>query len=136
MLVNRQRCEERARNIGWVPSSTLTTVEDEAKVGPGRLRFPVWVAIEVRQVGRRSEGTVQRRGEGQRARGSCVPVRRVHSQLLARASHDRGAVAKDEAVLASRLAVASARIVQGISLDASRAIDNAVLPRDKPAVRP
>jgi hypothetical protein len=45
-LVNRQRCEERAREQGLVPSATLRTVEDQVIVGPEAFDSRVWVALE------------------------------------------------------------------------------------------
>ena len=47
MLMNRQRCEARARSLGWVPDdgAHLATLEDDVTVGPAAFDTRIWVAI-------------------------------------------------------------------------------------------
>jgi hypothetical protein len=121
-LMNRQRCEERARSRGWLEQKNLTTVEDEVHVGPDAYDSRVWVALEAGRPGGGLEGHVFLFGAFLRR---CLLV------------HLSTAVPspKDEEVLASRLAVGSARIVKAITLDPLRTTDDANVPRDKPDIR-
>ncbi len=121
-LMNRHRCEERARARGWVPKATLTTVEDQVHVGPDAYDSRVWVAIDAGKEGAGVEGHVYLFGAFLRR---CLLVHLSTSVPSA----------KDEEVLASRLAIGSARIVKGIALDPPRTTDDAVVPRDKPEIR-
>jgi hypothetical protein len=138
-LMNRDRCEARARELGWVPEHraprrrradapppeaqpTLTTVEDKIETGPEAYDSRVWVAIDPGNGDGPVEGHVFLFGAFLRR---CLLVdyaTRVPSP-------------KDEAVLASRLAIAGARIVRGIAIDPPRTTDSATIPRDKPDVR-
>jgi hypothetical protein len=117
-LMNRQRCEQRARNIGWVPKAPLTTVDEEVIVGPDAYDSRVWIALEAGRPGGSVEGHVYLFGAFLRR---CLLV------------HLSTAVpsAKDEEVLATRLALARARILKGISLDPLRTTDDASVPKEK-----
>jgi len=124
-LMNRQRCEERAKARGWLPNaSSLTTVEDQVHVGPDAYDSRVWVALDAGMPGRGSavDGHVFLFGAFLR---KCLLVHLVTSV----------ASAKDEEVLASRLAVATARIIKAITVDPLRTTDDAIVPRDKPDIR-
>jgi hypothetical protein len=122
-LMNRQRCEERARAFGWLPrESTLTTVEDEVHVGPEAYDSRVWVAIDAAKPGGGVEGHVFLFGAFLRR---CLLVHLATTV----------ASAKDEEVLASRLAVGTARMVKAIAIDPPRTTDDAIVPRDKPNIR-
>jgi len=121
-LMNRHRCEERARARGWVPKSTLTTVEDEVHVGPDAYDSRVWVAIDAAKEGGGVEGHVYLFGAFLRR---CLLVHLSTSVPSA----------SDQAVLASRLAIGSTRIVKAITLDPPRTTDDANVPRDKPEIR-
>ena len=121
-LVNRQRCEERARARGWIAKSTLTTVEDQVHVGPGAYDSRVWVAIDAAKEGGGVEGHVYLFGAFLRR---CLLVHLATSVPSA----------TDQEVLASRLAVGNARIVKAITLDPPRTTDDAAIPRDKPEIR-
>ena len=121
-LMNRHRCEERARARGWVSSSALTTVEDQVHVGPDAYDSRVWVAIDAMQEGGGVEGHVYLFGAFLRR---CLLVHLSTSVPSAR----------DDEVLASRLAIGSARIVKAITLDPPRTTDGALVPRDKPDIR-
>ncbi|MBX3221245.1 MAG: hypothetical protein KF795_12050 [Labilithrix sp.] len=121
-LMNRQRCEERARARGWVMKPTLTTVEDQVTVGPDAYDSRVWVAIDAAGEGGKVEGHVFLFGAFLRR---CLLVHLSTSIPSP----------KDDEVLASRLAVGSARIVKAIAIDPLRTTDDAVVPRDKPDVR-
>ena len=121
-LVNRQKCEERARALGWVTSPTLTTVEDQATIGPEAYDSRIWVALDAAKPGGALEGHVYLFG---------AFIRRC---LLVHVS-TRIASAKDEDVLSERLALARARIIRGLTIDPPRVSDEATVPRDKPEIR-
>jgi hypothetical protein len=121
-LVNRAKCEARARNMGWVPGTTLTTVEDSVTVGPEGYDSRVWVAIDAARPAGALEGHVYLFGAFIRR---CLLV---HLET-------RVASAEHEAVLSSRLATAQARLVQALTLDPPRTQEDATVPRDKPDIR-
>lgn len=121
-LVHRHRCEERARALGLVPGGELTTVEDRVVVGPGALDSRLWVAIDAPTPGGEIEGHVFLFGASLRR---CLFV---HLRTTV-------ASAKEQEVLASRLAVASERIVGGIALDPPRTSDETSVRRDRPDIR-
>jgi hypothetical protein len=122
-LMNRQRCEERAKARSWMPkAATLTTVEDQVHVGPDAYDSRVWVAVDAVKEGGGVEGHVYLFGAFLRR---CLLVHLSTSVPSAR----------DEEVLASRLVIGSARIVKAITLDPPRTTDDAVIPRDKPEIR-
>lgn len=121
-LVNRQKCEERARALGWVTSPTLTTVEDQVTIGPEAYDSRIWVALDAAKPGGELEGHVFLFG---------AFIRRC---LLVHVS-TRVPSAKDEDVLSERLALSRARIVRGLTIDPPRVTDDATVPRDKPDIR-
>ncbi len=121
-LVNRQKCEARARALGWIPSTPLATVDDEATVGPETYDSRIWVALDVSHRGAGLDGHVYLFGA------------RVRQCLLVHVS-THVASAQEEDILSERLALARARIVRGLVLDATRTTDDAALPRSVPAVR-
>jgi hypothetical protein len=119
-LVNRAKCEERARARGWV-TGELTTVEDAVTVGPEAYDSRMWVALAVARPGAPLAGHVYLFGAF------------IRSCLLVHVTTDVPG-ANDEDVLSARLAVARARIVTGIRLDPPRTGDDGV-PRED-AARP
>jgi hypothetical protein len=121
-LVNRQKCEARARALGWVTSTTLTTVEDQATIGPEAYDSRIWVALDAAKPGGELEGHVYLFGAFIRR---CLLVH-VSTKVPS---------AKDEEVLSERLALARARIVRGLTLDPPRTTDDATVPRDKAEIR-
>jgi hypothetical protein len=121
-LVNRQKCEERARALGWVASTKLTTVEDVTTIGPDAYDSRIWVALDAAKPGGALEGHVYLFG---------AFIRRC---LLVHVSTSVPS-AKDEDVLSERLALARARIVRSLTLDPPRTTDDATVPRDKPEIR-
>jgi len=121
-LVNRQKCEARARALGWVTSTTLTTVEDETTVGPEAYDSRIWVALDAAKPGGELEGHVYLFGAFIRR---CLLVH-VSTKVPS---------AKDEEVLSERLALARARIVRGLTIDPPRTTDDATVPRDKAEIR-
>jgi len=122
-LMNRQRCEVRARELGHVPAkANLTTVEDTVTIGPDAYDSRVWVALDAARPGGEVEGHVFLFGAFIRR---CLIVH-ISTKVVS---------AKDEDVLSSRLAIASSRMIRGITLDPPRTTDDAVVPRDKPNVR-
>jgi hypothetical protein len=121
-LVNRQKCEARARELGWVTSTTLTTVEDQTTIGPEAYDSRIWVALDAAKPGGAIEGHVYLFGAFVRR---CLLVH-VSTQVPS---------AKDEDVLSERLALARARIVRGLTMDPPRVTDDATVPRDRPDIR-
>ena len=119
-VVNRQKCEARARALGWVTSTTLTTVDDETTVGPEAFDSRIWVALDAARRGA-LEGHVYLFGAFIRR---CLLV---HVSTVVPST-------KDEDVLSERLALARARIVHGLSLDPPRVSEDAAVPRDKPEI--
>ncbi|MBX3230866.1 MAG: hypothetical protein KIT84_01505 [Labilithrix sp.] len=122
-LMNRQRCEDRARALGIVPTETktFTTVEDSVWVGPEAYDSRVWVAIEAAKPGAAVMGHVYLFGSFIR---NCLIV-----HLSTSVPTDQ-----DHEVLATRLAVAEERIVKAITLDPPRTTTDAELPKEKPAI--
>lgn len=121
-LVNRQKCEARARDLGWVTSTKLTTVEDVTTIGPEAYDSRIWVALDAAKPGGAIEGHVYLFG---------AFIRRC---LLVHVSTTVPS-AKDEDVLSERLALARARIVRSLTIDPPRVTDDATVPRDKPDIR-
>jgi hypothetical protein len=121
-LMNRARCEKRARDLGFVPSSTLTTVEDEVTVGPEAYDSRVWVALDAGKPGGSVDGHVFLFGAFLR---KCLFV---HLSTTVPS-------AKDEDILSSRLAIGRARIIKGLVLDPMRTTDDASVPRDRPEIK-
>lgn len=126
-LMNRQRCEERARARGWVPARSLTTVDDQVHVGPDAYDSRVWIAIDASPP---SSG-----GTGDAALGHVYLFGAFLRRCLLVHLSTGVPSSKDEAVLASRLAVAEARIVKAITPDPPRTTGDARVPRDKPDIR-
>jgi hypothetical protein len=120
--MNRERCEARARTAGWVPRGELATIEDQVQVGPQAYDSRVWVAIAADRPGGEVLGHVFLFGAFLRR---CLFV---HLSTSVPSS-------KDEDVLASRLAIGSARIVKAIEMDPLRTTDDATVPRDKVEMR-
>ena len=136
-LMNRERCQARARELGWIPEpraprrrnadlapppDPLTTVEDKVETGPDAYDSRVWVAIDPGN----GEGPVE---------GHVFLFGAFLRRCLLVDYQTRIPSPKDEAVLASRLATAGARIVRGITIDPPRTTDSATVPRDKPDLR-
>jgi hypothetical protein len=101
-LVNRKACEDRARELGLVPRTSLRTIEDAVTVGPDAYDTRIWVAMD-------GAGTGPLVGHvfvfGAYVRKCLV----VHLAT-------RVASSEDEATLAQRLAVARTRLVGGIRM--------------------
>jgi hypothetical protein len=119
-LMNRAKCEERARTSGWVPNGPLTTVEDETASTPESYDSRLWVALDPGQSGGALVGHVFLFGSLLRR---CLVVHfmtRVPSM-------------KEADVMSSRLAVAY-RAIRNIKTDGPRTTDDAVLPRAKPDI--
>lgn len=116
-LMNRQRCEARAREMGWVPAG-LTTVDEEVAGSPAGYDSRIWIALDTGKPGGALEGHVFLFGAFLR---KCLLVHMTTSVPSA----------KDEDVLSSRLATFRARVVRGIDLDPLRVTDDAEVPRTK-----
>jgi hypothetical protein len=124
-LMNRKRCEDRARALGILPDNadkTLMTVEDEVWVGPEAYDSRVWVAIEPGLPGGAVAGHVFLFGSFIRR---CLFV---HLTTVV-------PNAKEDEVLATRLAVAKEKMVKAIVLDAPRTTEDAELPREKSPIK-
>lgn len=103
-LMNRQRCEARAREMGLVPSGELRTVEDAVTVGPAAFDTRVWVAL--------APGT----GPGDPLVGHVLAFGSYIHKCLVFHYASEVATDKDEPVLSGRLAVARTRILGGIEV--------------------
>ncbi len=127
-LMNRARCEERARALGLVPDEArLSTVERAVAIGPDAYDTGVWVAVE-----RRAEPRAKA-APGPKADGPLTGHLFLFSAFVRRCLFVHLATevprAGDEAVLSSRLAVARVKLLGGIKVDPPRTGDE--LPREK-----
>ncbi len=122
ILVNRQRCEEKARARGFIPNTPLALVHDETMVGPGDFDSRLWVAIGSSNREPGLEGHVFLVGAHIKR---CLWV------------HYRSSVASpdDERLLAERLALAETRIVRTVLPDAARTADDGAPRRERPEPR-
>jgi hypothetical protein len=107
-LMNRQRCEARARELGLVPDA-LRTVEDTVTIGPEAYDTRVLVAIEAPKSAKNAEnepitGHVFAFGAYVRR---CLFVH-LATEIPA---------GRDESILSQRLALARVRLVGGITMD-------------------
>lgn len=116
-LMNRAKCESRARDHGRVPSARLATVEDQVTIGPSAFDSRIWVALDAGGPGAEMEGHVFLFGAYIR---HCLFV---HLSTKAPSG--------SEDVMSSRLAVARERIIGGITLDAPRVGEDATVPQEK-----
>ncbi|AKV04699.1 hypothetical protein AKJ09_11362 [Labilithrix luteola] len=114
-LMNRQRCEARAKAMGWVPEG-LTTVDEEITGSPPGYDSRIWIALDAGKPGGALQGHVFLFGAFLR---KCLLVHMTTSVPSA----------KHEDVLSSRLATFRARVVRGIELDPLRVTDDAEVPR-------
>jgi len=104
-LMNRQRCEDRARELGLVPAARLETVEDLATVGPEAFDTRVWAALEP----------------------GATDDAKIVGHLFAFGAFIRKCLffhyasevpsARQESVLSARLALVRVRVLGGITLD-------------------
>jgi len=114
-LVNRQRCEERARNLGLVPSGNMTTVDDETTIGPGAYDTRVWVTI--------LPGATDR----DPIVGHLFAFGGYVRKCLFFHFKTEIASARDESALSARLALVRTRVLGAVALDE---FDN--LPKEAP----
>jgi hypothetical protein len=117
-LMNRARCEERARARGLVPEK-LETVEDSATVGPEAFDTRIWVAI---RPGTNAEAKVA---------GHVFAFGAFLRRCLFVHFESEVPSGKDEEVLSSRLALVKVRLVGAIALDLERTTDGAEVPVEK-----
>jgi hypothetical protein len=104
-LMNRQKCEARARELGLVARGDLRTVEDAVTVGPEAYDTRVWVALAAgRAPGDKLAGHVFGFGAY------------IHKCLFFHYASDV-ASDHDEPLLSARLATARTRILAGIGVD-------------------
>ncbi|WP_394846620.1 hypothetical protein LZC95_04035 [Pendulispora brunnea] len=106
-LVNRQRCEERARALGIVPATAtkFTTVEDEPTVGPGAYDTRVWVAIAP---GATDKDPIV---------GHVFAFGGYVRKCLFFHFQTEVASARDESALSARLALVRTRVLGSVALD-------------------
>jgi hypothetical protein len=121
-LMNRARCETRARELGHVPKGDLTTVENEVVTHPEAYDSRVWVALDPGRPGGGVDGHVFLFGSFLRR---CLIVH-VATTVSS---------AKDLDVLSSRLAIVRGQVIRGLKLDPMRTTDDATVPKDKPEIR-
>jgi hypothetical protein len=121
-LMNRHKCEARARARGSVPDESLPTIDDHVTVGPDAYDSRVLVLVDPGRPGGAMEGHVLLFGAFLR---QCLFFHLV----------TRVPGAMDDDVLSARLAVARERIVGGITMDPPRTTDSADVPRDRPDVQ-
>jgi hypothetical protein len=123
-LMNRQRCEERAKKLGWLPAKegALSTMTDDVYVSQDGYDTRLWVALEPGRPGGGVQGHIFMFGAYIR---KCLLVHLSTSVPSA----------KDEEVIAKRLAIAETRIIKKISVAPLRTTDDAQVPRDKPDIR-
>jgi hypothetical protein len=110
-LVNRQKCEERARWKELVPREELGTVDEQVIVGPEAYDTRVWVAV--------APGA----GPGAPVNAhlfsfSAFLRRCIFVHFATEVPSDR-----DEKVLSARLATARTKIVGALTLDPPRVLD-------------
>lgn len=105
MLVNRDRCEARARELGLVPATSLRTVEDVVTVGPEAYDTRVWVALEASKSER--EPII-----GHLFAFGAYVKRCLFVHLTSEVPSGR-----DETVLSQRLALARVRMLGGLTMD-------------------
>jgi hypothetical protein len=118
-LVNRAKCEDRARAKGYVAEGEMQTVEDAPTIGPESYDTRIWVAVKPgKDAAQPVAGHVFAFGAYVR---TCLFV------------HFRTEVpaGRDEEVLSGRLALAKVRLVGGIALDPPR-----TTPDSTPPTRP
>lgn len=115
-LMNRERCEVRAKELGFVPEGGGDVVDDETALLGGTYDARVRVAMGLNERTGAIDGHVLVFGAFLR---QCLLV------------HVETSVASpgEEASLAARLAAARARIVRGIVLDPPRTTVDADVPR-------
>ena len=118
-LMNRARCEARARERGLVPTESLKTVEDGVTVGPEAFDTRLWVAVDAN-------------GDKNAAlTGHVMIFGAFVRRCLFLHFETEVASAKDEPVLAARLALAKVRLLGGLALDPPRTTGDAEVPREK-----
>jgi len=111
-LMNRARCEEKARNKGLI-SEGLLTVEDAVTVGPEAYDTRVWVAV---RAGKDANLPVK---------GHVFAFGAFVRRCLFVHFESEVPTAKDEEVLSSRLALAKVRLLGAITLDPPRTTQDA-----------
>jgi hypothetical protein len=109
-LVNRQKCEERAREQGLVTLRDPRTLEDQAIIGPDAYDSRLWVALE-------AGASAERPLMGHVLLFGAFVRKCLFAHYATEVASER-----DEPLLTSRLAVARLRILAGIE----------VLPFDQP----
>jgi hypothetical protein len=124
-LMNRQRCEERARKLGLLPDDAdkrYSTIDDQVWTTPDAWDARLWVAIETGQPGGAVVGHVYEFASFVRR---CLIVHLTTSV----------ASGKEEQTLATRLVVAEEKIVKHLEVDPARTDQDTELPKEKPEIR-
>jgi hypothetical protein len=117
-LMNRARCEERARSKGLVPDGLLT-VDDAATVGPEAYDTRLWVAV---RPGKNAEAPVA---------GHVFAFGAYIRRCLFVDFQSEVPSGKDEEILSGRLALAKVRMIGGLALDPPRTTPDADIPTEK-----
>jgi hypothetical protein len=113
-LMSRQRCEQKAREMGIFPDAELETVADDHVAEPPQYDTRVWVAIEPR---------------GSRGLGGHVIAVGGFVRRCIFFHFDTVVPSGKEDILSARLALARARIFKGLELGSIDAIE-----RERPSV--
>jgi hypothetical protein len=104
-LMSRQKCEERATQMGLLALHDPRTIEDQTTIGPDAFDSRVWITLEAGG----SPGTAMA-GHAVLVGGYIRKCLFVHYATAIRSE-------KDEALLTSRLAVARLRILAGVEME-------------------
>lgn len=118
-LMNRERCEQGAKNRGYVPDK-LVTVEDAVTVGPEAFDTRVWVAVKP---GKDANAPVE---------GHVMAFGAFVRRCLFVDFRSDVPTGKDEQVLSNRLALVKVKLLGGLTLDAPRTTPDAPVVREKP----
>ena len=119
-LMNRARCEDRARGRGFVPAG-LTTVEDTTTIGPEAYDTRVWVAVKP---GRDAQAPLV---------GHVFAFGAFIRRCLFVDFQSEVPQGKDEEALSNRLALVKVRLLGGLTLDAPRTTPDADIPMETPS---
>jgi hypothetical protein len=115
-LMNRQRCLDRATEMGLLALHDPITIEDETTIGPDAFDTRIWIALEAR-----ASPAAAMTGHALLIGGYIRKCLFVHYATEV-------ASEKEEPLLTSRLAVARLRILAGIKLEPFDEAPRAAIP--------
>jgi hypothetical protein len=123
-LMSRQRCLDRAIEMGLLALHDPLTIEDRATIGPDAFDTRIWIALEAR-----ASPTAALTGHALLIGGYIRKCLFVHYATEV-------ASEKEEPLLTSRLAVARLRILAGIKLEPFDEAPRAGAPDRRPGAEP